>query len=140
MKAQKPAEGIQLVHEFKDTKVFDIACTCTNPDDKISMQVEIDEFDEIVVYFHVTAKTRWWVELCSWETYKIDNPVLYYLSNSIKSFINGLNQRLRITKDVWLNGYVEYQTTTILNKQRALNFAETLKQSVEELEKKNVDS
>jgi hypothetical protein len=138
---QKSAEGIMLTHDFKDSKFYDVQCTCGNEDDSIEVQVEVDEYEEIMIHFYTTGKTKWWKTLVDWQTYKIDNPILYFIVNSTQSLINGIHQRIKITWDVWINGYVEYQTTTILNKQRALNFSQTLLDAIltlEEQEKVNV--
>jgi hypothetical protein len=137
MEYQKPAENIMLTHDFKDAKFYSVNCSCTNPDDKIDLEIEADEYGEIVVYFHTTAKTHWWKTLANWETHKIDNPFLYLIVNSVQSLINGLHQRIKLTKEIWWNGYISLQTTTILTKQTALNFSETLKDAVKEIEIRN---
>lgn len=137
MKNQPPADGIMMNYEYSDLKSFRVQCVCSNPDDRIDVTVEADKYGEIVVCFEVEAKTKWWKTLAPWDSYKIDNPILYFFANSVKELINGLHQRITITKDVWINGYVEYQTTVILSKQRALNFSETLKDAIEHLENKD---
>lgn len=137
MKYQPPSEGIMLNYNYANTTSFTVGCTCMNPDDRVNVLVETDEFGEITVIFEVEAKTLWWETLCSWDVYKIDNEFLYIIANSIKSLINGIYQRVKLTKDIWWNGYLKLQTNTILDKQRALNFYETLKNAIEHLEKKD---
>ena len=137
MEYEKPAKGISLEAEYPDAKFYRVGCSCMNSSHCIDVIVEADEFGEIVVSFEIEAKTKWWKELAPWDTYKIDNPILYFFVNSAKSLINGLYQRITITKDVWVSGYVSYQTTVILDKQRALNFSETLKEAIEHLENKD---
>lgn len=136
MNYQPPSEGIMMNYEYPDVKAFSVACTCHNPDDTINVLVETDEFGEITVLFDIEAKTKWWKGLAPWNTYKIDNPILYFFVNSTKELVNGLHQRITLTWKLWVNGYLPYNANIILNKQRALNFAESLKTAVEELEKK----
>ena len=135
MKAQKPAEGISLSKDFGDSKFYRIDCTCGNEEDQIELMIEVDEdIEEIMVSFDTYHATEWWKTLVSWETYKIDNAWLYSIVNSIQSLINGTAHRLAVTRDVWFKGYVKMHTTTYLSKQQALNFAETLKTAINEIE------
>lgn len=141
MEPQIPAEGIMKTHDFKDSFSYRVSCTCGNPDCECEIFIEKDEdLDEFIITFSTTQKTHWWKTLLSWEIHKIDNPLLYWIANTTQSFINGLYQRLKITKEVWWNGFVYYQSSTIISKQTALNLAEALKNSIQELEndKENV--
>ena len=137
MKAQKPARGIMLTHDFDNSKFFRVDCTCGNPDDAIDFVVELeDDMDEVQISTDIIHKTPFWKELAPWDTYKIDNSLLYWVVNSVKELINGTSHRLAITKEVWFNGYVKYQSTTFMTKQQTLNYAQALIDSVNELEKK----
>lgn len=136
MEYQTPAEGIMKTHEFQDSFSYRVSCTCGNPDDTCEIFIEKDEAsDEFIITFSTTQKTHWWKTLCDWEIHKINNPLLYWIANTTQSLINGLHQRLKITYSVWIKGYVEYQSSTIISKQTALNFAEALKNTVLEIDK-----
>ena len=133
---QIPAEGIMKTHNFPDAFSYRVDCSCGSPDDDCEIFIEKDEdTNEFVITFSTTQKTHWWKHLADWEIHKIDNPFLYQIANFSQSFINGLYQRIKITKDVWISGYVSYQSSTIISKQTALNLAEALKNSIEELDK-----
>ncbi len=135
MKAQTPAEGIMKTHDFGDSKFYKVECTCGNPDDAIEVILEVEEgFGEVQLSLTTIQKTDWWKELAEWETYKIDNPWLFSIVNSVKSLINGFAHRVAITRDVWFKGYVKYSSTTMLSQQQALNFAETIKVGVKDIE------
>lgn len=135
MQAQKPAEGIMMTHDFGDSKFYRVACTCGNNDDAIDFIVEVDEdIEEVQLSFTTTQKTDWWKELAPWETYKIDNSWIYSIVNSVKSLINGLYHRLSITRDVWVHGYVKYESTTFLSKQQALNLSQTIVTAIGDIE------
>lgn len=137
MKAQKPAEGVSLVKDFGDSKYYRVDCTCCNEDDAINVCVELDDdIQELRITFDNYQKTEWWKTLADWETYKIDNTWLYNIVNSVQSLINGVHHRLVVTRDVWFKGYVKYYSSTYLSKQQALNFAQLLIDSVEELEER----
>ena len=101
---------------------------------QITMEVESDEYGEIMVHFYSTQSTPWWEKLAEWDTYKINNPILYFFVNSTKELINGLYHRIKITKEVWFTGRVKSESVTILTKQQALNFAETLKVAIKDFE------
>ena len=49
--------------------------------------------------------------------------------------VNSLTRKIKLTWTLWTKGYVEYQGSLIMNKQVALNYAETLKSAVLDLEK-----
>ena len=136
MKAQTPAQGIMMTHDFGDSKFYKVECTCGNPDDAIEVILETEEgLPEVQLSFTTTQKTDWWKELAPWNTYKIDSPWLYSIVNSVKSLINGFAHRVTVTRNVWFKGYVSYSSTTYMSKQQALNLAETIKSSIEDIEK-----
>lgn len=135
MKAQQPAEGISLRHDFGDAKYYRVDCTCGNEDDSIEVCIEIEEdMQEILVMFDTIHQTNWWKRVVDWDTYKIDNSWLYAIINSLQELINGVSHRLQVTKDVWLHGYVKYRTTTYMTKQQALNFAQLLRTGIKDIE------
>ena len=137
MTPQVPSEGIMKTHDFDNAFSYKLECSCGNPDDSVLIFIEKDnDTNEFFINFSATQKTHWWKSLVDWEIHKIDNPFWYMIVNFTQSFINGLHQRLRITKDIWWNGYVEYSSDTIISKQTALNLAEALKTSIMELDKK----
>lgn len=138
MKPQTPAEGISLQGKYEDSSYYRVPCECGSPDDEIRFCVEFEhDTKEITVIFETKQKTLYWKTLVDWEIHKIDNPILYWIVNGAQSFINGLHQRLKITKDVWISGYVDYYSSTIIKRQTALNMVEAIKNTIEELEKKN---
>lgn len=129
MKAQTPAEGIYKTAEFSDSVFYSVACTCGSPDDAIEFSVEVDEFDMISVNTYVTPKNAYWKKLVE-ENSKFSNSFLWSIEYGIRSFINGLYQRIKVTHEIWSNGYVKMYATTILSDQQALNYAETLKRAI----------
>lgn len=100
MKAQEPAEGIMRKNDFGDAIFYMIDCDCGNPDDQHMIEVEADDFG-VNVYISHNAKTNFWSKTRWSHMWKL------------------------LTK-----GYVETQTTTIMNEQTALNYAETLKKAI----------
>lgn len=135
MKAEKPAEGILKTHDFENSKWYKVTCSCGNDDDIIDFEVEADDFG-ITVNTYTTQKTDYWTEAIS-KRYDINNPWYQEFDWFWKDIWNGLVTRLRLTKNIWWDGYVKYQSTTIMNKQQALNYAETLKTAIKDLEKSN---
>lgn len=137
MKAQKPAEGVMLTHDFGDSKYYRVDCNCGNEDDRIEVSIFLDDFDEIIIEFEATEKTDWWKKLWKYDVYEIDNPWLFSIVNSLQELVNGIAHRLRVTRDVWFRGYVTYSSSTILSEQTALNFSAALASAVREIEKRN---
>jgi len=94
--------------------------------------VEADETG-VSVNTYATVKTDYWNETVK-KRYDIDNPWLQEWDWFWKDLVNGLVARLRLTRDIWFKGYVQCETTTLMSKQQALNFSETLKLSIKDVE------
>lgn len=134
---QKPAEGIMLSGDYEDTKFFKTTCSCGSDDHTIDISISYEkDVDDIVVEFYSKQKSLYWQKVAGWNVYKIDNTWLFSIVYFIQGFINGLGHRLKVTKDLWWNGYIEYQSDTIMSKQTALNMSEAIKNTIEELDDK----
>ena len=135
MKSQIPAEGISVTHKFEDSIFYKVDCQCGNPDDAIDFEIEIDpSVNDIIVNQYTTQKTNWWTNFVT-PRYDIDNEYVQGLNWLWAGLVNGLATRLRLTKNIWWDGYVKYESTTVLSKQQALNYADALKKGVLHLEK-----
>jgi hypothetical protein len=100
MEAQKPAEGILKTGDFGDIMFYHIHCDCGNDDDAHEMTIEADDM-HVQIHVYVKVKSKWW-------------------------------QKKRWS-EIWhlmTRGYVEMQSTIVLNEQAALNYAETIKSAV----------
>lgn len=105
MKAQTPAEGIMLYKDWGPSKMYKVMCECG--DDKCSHTVDIEADDSgIVVTTYTTQKTKWW----------------------------SMN-RFQIIWTLLTKGYIEYQASIYMSRQQALNYAETLKSAIADVEK-----
>lgn len=112
MKAQRPAQGISLEKDFGDAKVFNVECDCSSDDHAAKMWIEVQQdkdIPDVEVSFYVTTWTPVW---------------------------SGWGSRLRAVYDILINGVHKQEHHMLLNKQAALNFAEAIKNTVKELEKK----
>jgi len=109
---QQPAEGILKQGEWGDAKSYQIVCECQDLNHSHNLWVEADDTNKISVTVYTKVKSQWW-KLNRWQT-------------------------------MWrllTRGYVEYETSLILTQQQALNYAETLRSAVVDVEnfkKKNV--
>jgi len=104
MQAQTPAQGILKTNSWGDAMSYQVVCECTDPDCTHDIFVEADDH-AVAVSIHVTVKSRIW-DTSRWKT-------------------------------MWIlltQGYVEYQASIYLPKQTALNYAETLKSAVKDVE------
>lgn len=113
MKAQKPAQGIMLQNDFGDSKNFKVECDCSSDDHAVYMWIEVDKDDDVN-----------------------DVEVSFYVTTWTKEFWRNWPARLRAVYDILVKGVHKQEHHMILNKQSALNFAETIKQTVKEMEGK----
>jgi hypothetical protein len=111
MEYQKPAEGILLNNDFGVSKFYTVPCSCGNTDDEINVEVEADDAG-VTVHVWTTTKSKWWSNL-------------WY-----ERFFN----KLVMTWEIWTKGYVKVESWTMLNRQAAYNFAETLKSATNDVE------
>jgi hypothetical protein len=132
MKAQVPAEGILKTHDWGDSKWYHVACSCGNDDDSIELSVEADEHS-ITVTHYTKQKTNFWSEPIP-QKYWNDDPWYQEFNHTTTNIVNGFIRRCKLTWEIWFNGYVSYQTSTIMSKQQALNYAETLKSAIKDVE------
>lgn len=104
MKLQTPAEGILLHRDYGDARQYVITCECCSTDCTHQVWVEADETG-VSVTTYTQQKTRWW-ELSRW-------------------------------KIIWrllTRGYVEYEASIIMTEQQALNYAQTLEKSLQDVQ------
>jgi hypothetical protein len=133
MEAQQPATGILKSQDFGDCKSYKVSCECGNNDCIQNVYVEADEY-AITVQISTRQTTSYWQSIVD-EHRDIKNRFLEKQWYAIARWINGIYNRARITCHVWFKGYVTYESTTLLNQQQALNYAETLRQAVEDVAK-----
>jgi hypothetical protein len=103
MKAQPPAEGIMLQRDWGDSKTYHIECECTDPNHAHTVDVSADEFG-IFIELWTTAETPVW-NISRWK-------MIWQL----------------LTK-----GTIKYNTAIILREQQALNYAEALKNAINDV-------
>lgn len=132
MKLEKPAEGILKRNDFGDSKFYHVSCSCGNGDDSIEFEVEADEMG-VVVNTWTTQKTNFWAEAVP-SRYDIDDPWHQEFNLATTNIVNGFVRRCKLTWEIWFKGYVKYQSTTIMTEQQALNYAETLKSAIKDVQ------
>jgi hypothetical protein len=132
MKAEQPAEGILKRHDFGDSKFYSVACNCGNDDDALEFEVEADIMGVSVTTW-TTQKTDWWTDTLE-KRFDIHSPWQQEFDSFWKDLFNGFARRIKLTKQIWWDGHIKYQQTTIMTKQQALNYAETLKSAIKDVE------
>lgn len=132
MIAQQPAEGILKTSEWGDSKVYKVVCECQQPDHEHNVWIEAEEYG-VNVNIYTTVKTDCWSEALK-PKYTIDNIWLQEFEWFWKGLYNGIVRRLKLTKSIWINGYADFETTISMSKQQALNYSETLKSAVTDVE------
>jgi hypothetical protein len=104
MKAQAPAEGILKRNDWGLSRVYEVLCQCHDNEHDHSVWVEAEEDSEIVVIVYTTTMTPFW---------------------SVS--------RWRQMWQLLTQGFVKSEVALSMTEQQALNYAETLKTAVKEL-------
>ena len=132
MITQVPAEGILKLKDWKDAKMYKIACECTDSTHDHVIWVESDNSNVTVTIYTTQQSVGWWKESLEHD-YDIDNRFLSWVSRTYKDIWNSLITRIRITAEIWIRGSIKYESTICLSKQQALNYAETIKKSINDV-------
>ena len=104
MKIQIPAEGIMKTNDWGDSRVYRVACNCHDETHNHYVWIEADDHD-IVVTIYTTGKTNWWSKTRWYHIWTL------------------------LTK-----GYIDTESSVHLSRQQALNYAETLKSAIQDVE------
>lgn len=129
---QTPAEGILINHDYGNAKHYTVACDCTDSDHEHTIWIEADETG-VTVMTCTKQSTNDWSEAVK-KSYNIDNWYLQRFDWFWKGLINSLIIKLKLTYEIWFRGYVEYQAALIMSEQSALNYAETLKKAINDVQ------
>jgi hypothetical protein len=104
MIVQTPAEGIMQTNDWGDSKVYRITCECTDAQHDHNVWVEADDH-EVSVTIYTTVKSNWWSKTRWHHMWSL------------------------LTK-----GYIDTESTVIMRRQQAFNYAHTLLSAVEDVE------
>lgn len=105
MKWEKPAEGVMKTGDWGKTKTYHIRCECGSPECAHDVWVEADDM-QVTVTTYLTMRTKWH-NMSRW-------------------------------KQIWTiltKGYLDTESTLVMNRQTAMNYAATLKVAVDDVEK-----
>jgi len=131
--AEIPAAGIMKTNDFGDSIYYAVACQCGNPDDMIrfSVELEVDSY-EITLNTEFTTKSSYWKTPFK-ETSNFNNSTLWSIDYCTRRFLNSIYHRVITSWEVWVYGYITHYESTIMSEQQALNYANTIMQSIENL-------
>ena len=101
---QLPAEGILKHNDWGDSKVYRIACACGDDSHNHNVWIEAEDTG-IVVTVYTTSQTNFWSKARWYHIWTL------------------------LTK-----GYIDTESSVHLTKQQALNYAETLKNAIIDVE------
>jgi len=101
---QTPAEGIMKTNDWGDSKVYRVTCECGASDHDHHVWVEADDH-EVSVTIYTTVKSNWWSKT-RW--------------HAIWSLLT--------------KGYVDTESTLVMRRQQAFNYAQTLLSAIEDVD------
>lgn len=104
MKAQLPAEGILKRNDWGLSKLYQVTCSCHDSEHDHNLWVEANEDGEIAVTVYTTTVTPFWS-----------------------------TNRWQQMWQLLTCGYIKSEVALSMNQQQALNYAETLKLAVEDI-------
>jgi len=111
MKAQKPAEGILKTNDWGLAMAYDVACNCHDSEHNHKVFIEAEDDGEISVVVYTTTMSPFW---------------------SVS--------RWRQMWQLLTKGYVKSEVALSMTQQQALNYSETLKQSIKDIKNLQAES
>jgi len=103
LEIQVPAEGIMKTNDWGDSKVYRVTCNCGAADHDHHVWVEADDH-EVNVTIYTTVKSNFWSKTRWYHIWTL------------------------LTKS-----YIDTESTVCMTKQQALNYAETLKSAIDDV-------
>lgn len=104
MNAETPAKGVLLVNDWGSNKMYKTVCECGSDDCTHTIDIEAEE-TEVTVTIYTRTKTNFWSKSRWYHIWQL------------------------LTK-----GYTDYETSIIMSKQVALNYAFVLQSAVKDIE------
>ena len=135
MKSQTPAEGVSLRKNWGDAKWYRVDCECGDENHHHELWVEADgETKQVTVEITTTSTTDFWNTTVTPYVTRSSDTVQFF-EEWVRYLINETVRRARLVFRVLFRGYAEYNSTVILTPQQAVNYADTLKKAVKEVDK-----
>lgn len=104
MTPELPAQGILKRNSWGDSVVYQVVCECSDANHDHNVWVEA-EGHCVTVTTYTQQKSKWWTQ----------------------------NRWQKIWR-LLTRGYIEYEASIIMTEQQALNYAETLKKAIKDVE------
>jgi len=101
---QVPAEGILKRSDWGNAVTYQVVCECGDSNHDHNVWVEADD-NRVTVTTYTQQKSKWWSQ-----------------------------NRWQKIWTLLTKGYIEYEASIIMTEQQAINYAETLKKAVEDVE------
>jgi hypothetical protein len=104
MTAQEPAQGVLLVNSWGSSKIYKVVCECGSDDCTHTVDIEAEDTG-VTVTIYTTTRTNFWSKTRWYHMWTL------------------------LTK-----GYIDFDTSIVMNKQVALNYANVLQSAVKDVE------
>ena len=105
MNSQTPAEGILKINDWGSSRVYQVVCSCNNPDHNHTVWVEADE-SGVNVIIYTTNTSKFWTK-----------------------------NRWRQIWELLTTGQVEQEVGIVMSEQQTLNYAKSLTRAIEDVKK-----
>ena len=103
---EQPANGILRVNDWGHSKMYKVVCECGNDDCTHTIDVEAEDHGGIVITIYTKTRTNFWSKTRWHHIWQL------------------------LTK-----GHADFETSIVMNKQVALNYANVLQSAIIDVEK-----
>ena len=136
MKAERPAEGISKKASYSDAVWYEVDCECGSHDHYHSIWIEKDPETKLVtVEITTEVATDFWTQPVPERVDNLDSPFVNWVWQTVAYTVNETVRRARLIIRILFKGYAKYESTVILTRQQAYNYAKALEKSVKDLDK-----
>jgi len=136
MKAEQPAQGISKKAEFHEAVWYEVDCECGSHNHYHSLWVERDPETKLVtVEITTEATTDFWTQRVPERVNNLESPFVNWIWQTVAYTVNETVRRAKLITGILFKGHITYDSTVLLTKQQAYNYAKALERSVKDLDR-----
>ena len=136
MKAEKPAQGISKKAEFDEAVWYEVDCECGSNNHYHSFWVERDPETKLVtVEITTEATTDFWTQTVPERVNNLESPFVSWIWQTVAYTVNETVRRAKLITGILVKGHITYDSTVLLTKQQAYNYAKALERAVMDLDR-----
>jgi hypothetical protein len=133
MTPQTPAQGISAGTDYGTLKSYRVNCTCTDAthDHQVWIACSADDMT-VDVTTYLTMYTRRYTGHSRFPN--ITTEWLQSILWTAENWLDGIITRVKLTKDIWWSGTINYEASLVMSKQQTMNYISVLESALSDVQ------